>query len=257
MEFGISTACFYPMEVEKALEKIVSKNIPVAEIFTNSPSELSKDFIKIYKKILENGDTKISSIHPFTSNMEAMLFFSDYSRRTNDAVEWYKEYFFLASELGAKFVVLHGGIAGQDIEYSLYTERYLQLCQCGKSFGVDVAHENVCRNIGNSPEIFSYIRKVDPDVHFVLDLKQAIRSGKSAEQFVDAMGKNISHLHLSDSNSENDCLPIGSGNFDFLTFFNKLKDLEVNCSGVVELYSTGYQKADELWLSIQNLTNYV
>ncbi len=257
MEFGISTACFYPLEIEKALEQVVQNNIPVAELFINAPSELNSQFTKMYQRILQNGNTKVVSIHPFTSGSEPMLLFSNYERRAIDAVEGYKSYFELCANLSAKYVVLHGGLSQGDLDYTFYAERYAMLDDCAKTFGVRVAHENVCRNVGCKPEFFSEIQKYLPQIQFVLDIKQAKRCGYCVYDFMQAMGRQICHLHISDNDEQNDCLPVGYGNFDFAVFFKKLKDQEVDCSAVVELYSTGYEKTVDLWRSVQNLTNYV
>ena len=46
MKFGASTACFYPLETEKALKKVCELGYKYAEVFMNAPSELEEPFLK-------------------------------------------------------------------------------------------------------------------------------------------------------------------------------------------------------------------
>lgn len=39
MKLGISTACFYPLETEKAFELLCHNEIPVSEIFLTAPAK--------------------------------------------------------------------------------------------------------------------------------------------------------------------------------------------------------------------------
>ena len=256
MEIGVSTACFYPKETEKALERIVSQGVPCTEIFVNSFSEATPQFIKTYRSILASGDTKVISIHPFTSGMEHHMFFSNYERRLYDGLDMYKTYFNLAAEMNAKFVVIHGGSGFHMPDTDFYVERYGIVADCAKSFGVAIAHENVCRNMGKTPEIFRAIRATHKDASFVLDIKQVIRSGYAVDDYLEAMGSNIAHLHLSDSAKENDCLPVGKGTFDFQDLFDKLLLMGYKGDGVIELYGDSYKNEDDLWSSSKILKKY-
>lgn len=46
MKLGASTACFYPLETEKALEKVCKLGYKYAEVFMNAPCELEEPFFK-------------------------------------------------------------------------------------------------------------------------------------------------------------------------------------------------------------------
>ena len=46
MKFGASTACFYPLETEKALKKVCELGYKYAEVFMNAPSELEVALFK-------------------------------------------------------------------------------------------------------------------------------------------------------------------------------------------------------------------
>ena len=54
MKLGASTACFYPLETEKALLKVTELGYKYAEVFMNAPSELEEPFLKQLNTIAKN-----------------------------------------------------------------------------------------------------------------------------------------------------------------------------------------------------------
>lgn len=74
MKLGASTACFYPLETEKALLKVTELGYKYAEVFMNAPSELEEPFLKQLNTIAKDGGTDIVSVHPFSSFMESTVF---------------------------------------------------------------------------------------------------------------------------------------------------------------------------------------
>ena len=100
MEIGASTSCFYPLETEKALDKVISLDFKTAEVFFNSPCELEEPFVKQMRKNADAGGTKIVSIHPFSSNLENNCIFGEYQRRYDDFIGMYQKHFHAAALLG-------------------------------------------------------------------------------------------------------------------------------------------------------------
>ena len=49
MHCGISTACLYPMELERALPTLISMDFHLFEIFINTVSEMKPEYIKELK----------------------------------------------------------------------------------------------------------------------------------------------------------------------------------------------------------------
>ena len=45
MKIGASTACFYPLETEKALKKVTDLGFEKAEVFVNAPCEYEEKFV--------------------------------------------------------------------------------------------------------------------------------------------------------------------------------------------------------------------
>lgn len=111
MKFGASTACFYPLETEKALKKVCELGYKYAEVFMNAPSELEEPFLKQLNTIAKDGGTDIVSVHPFSSFMESSCIFTDYQRRFDDFISIYDKTCHAAAVLGAEYVVIHGAVA--------------------------------------------------------------------------------------------------------------------------------------------------
>lgn len=257
MEIGISTACFYPMETEKALSLLADGGVSTAEIFFNADCELHGEiYEKIKNTVLENG-INIPSVHPYTSAIETMSLFGDYPRRLTEILDVYRRYFEIMNCLGAKIFVLHGALKSAKCPESLYFERYSMLRALGSSFGVTVAQENVSYCKSGSLQFLTNMKKqLGKDCSFVLDVKQALRSGVDPFEIMNALGKSIVHYHLSDNDSEKDCVPVGKGNFDFPRLAKALKESNYSGSIILELYSSGFEKAEELYESVKFMRSF-
>lgn len=244
---GISTATLYPMLTEKSLLTLAEQGVKCAEIFFNSDCELEKGFVNELKKIKDSYNMKICSIHPYTCGIEPMMFFTQYPRRFFDILEYYKKYFEIMNILGADVFVFHGNKPQNAFSDEMYFERYKGLYDLGKSFGITVAQENVCRCSSRSLDFLVKMSDtLGDDAHFVLDTKQAVRSGISPYDIIDRLGNKICHVHISDHNADKDCTLVGKGNLNMNRFAHSLKDCSYTGSIILELYSDGYGNVSEL-----------
>lgn len=243
---GVSTACFYPERTERAFACLSGFGAEAAEIFFNAPSELKDDFTKQLAKVAADNGTQILSVHPFTSGLEPLLFFTEYRRRTLDGLELYKHYFHAANMLGAKILVLHGDRKEAIKPYSRYFDMFGELAQTGRSMGITVAQENVPRCISHCPEFFKAMAAYLPDARFILDTKQCIRAGYSIEQMIKAMGNRLIHVHVSDHDAKNDCLPVGRGIMDLKALVARLKGSGFDGGVILEVYRDNYGDYKEL-----------
>lgn len=253
---GVSTACLYPKPLEESLYEIAINGAACTEIFINTHSELKKSFAYGVKNMLDRFEMKSPSLHPFTCELEQLMFFSDYERRFNDIMEYYKLYFRFMNIIGADIFVFHGGKADRGREF--YCERYSKLYRLGKEFGVTVALENVSRcQSGSSAFVRDIARMLGNEFAFVLDTKQAIRAGENPFTFLEAVGSRTVHVHISDSGELGDCLPIGKGRFRFKQFLERLNELNPDASVILELYRSGFGGISELISSYNILTKMV
>lgn len=234
------------------MSRLAAAGVGTVEIFLNTFSELEESYLKDLKTLL--GESGVVSLHPFTSGLEPFLFFTDYDRRYCDGIELYKRYFQACAFLGARYLVFHGDRKDSAFEQALYFERFARLNDCAKTFGVELLQENVARCRSNSPAFVTAMRAYLRDkVGFVLDTKQCLRSGTTADEMLEAMGNCVQHVHISDSAPGFDCLPPGKGTFDFAGFYRKLKKNSYRGAVLIELYRQNYSDEEELLASFENL----
>ena len=110
MDIGVSTACLYPLETEKALYELAERGVKNVEIFVNSIDELEGQVLVELRRIIGEYGMNVISMHPFSSPMETLFLFGDYPRRTEYLIDIYKRYFEVMAEIGADVFVLHGAI---------------------------------------------------------------------------------------------------------------------------------------------------
>lgn len=247
MKIGISPSCFYPEKVEDGFKKICELGAKTSEMFFNSPSEMKPPILSELKKMKENYGVEIRSVHPCTSGFESHFFFSAYDRRRLDGVEFYKNYFEAANQLGADTVVFHGATNKNYIEPEFYAECYGLLHNVAREQGVYMAHENVREHLCCDPE---YMKKVGDcigeDFQIVLDIKQCRRSGFSEYDFIRLFKGQIAQVHISDYTRDMDCIPPGFGEYDFEKLFAALKDAGYDKTALIELYRKGFGEPWEL-----------
>lgn len=257
MKIGVSTACLYPTETEAALRRLCEAGLDTFEIFFNADCELSGSIYNEIKRIIRETRSEVISVHPYTSAVETMSLFGNYQRRLTDIMETYKRYFEVMNELGAKIFVLHGALKSADCSEELYFERYLALRELGKKFGVVVAQENVSYCKSGSLDFLKKMKmELGENCGFVLDVKQALRSGVSCIDILNALGSSIVHCHLSDNTAEKDCVAVGKGRFDFAEFVKLLKKTGSKGNIILELYSSGFDELSELKESVAYMKGF-
>lgn len=252
MRVGASTACFFPLETEKALANVLDLGFDTAEIFFNTSSELEDSFVRNLKRDVDAYNAKILSVHPFSSALESNCIFAEYERRYYDFVDLYKKHFHAAALLGAQVVVIHGSVAVQkrDLSDDFYFERFQRLVDLGKTEGVIVCQENVVRFRSQNMEFLKQMRSaLGNDFNMVFDIKQSIRSGYNPLEFLNEFKNDVRHIHLSDNTPQADCLPPGRGSFDFRSLFDMMNSVGYDGGYVIEIYSKGYDVKKELALS--------
>lgn len=204
----------------------------------------------------DNG-CSVLSVHPYTSAVETMSLFGEYPRRLNDILDTYKRYFEIMNILGAEVFVLHGALKSAVLEDETYFERYSLLYGIGKGFGVTVAQENVsyCKS-GSNRFLLQMKKTIGDGCKFVLDVKQAIRSGTDAFEILEMLGGSVAHCHISDNNAQKDCIPVGRGNFEFGRFVEKLKRADYRGNIILELYKDGFESLRELKESVEYMEGF-
>lgn len=248
MRTGVSTACLYPMEVEKALASLLDLDFKVFEIFFNTYQEIEPGFVRNLKNMVDHYGAQVRSVHPFTSGFENMLLFSNYPRRFEDGIAFYRKYFEAASMLGASFLVLHGqrDLFTSKISEEEYFERYLKLREVGREYGILLSQENVNALRSADPQFIARMRKyTKDDCSFVFDVKQAVRAGVDPFVMCAAMGKSLVHVHLNDNAAKTDCLLPGRGTMDFKRLMRQLQEQGYQGDFIIEVYRDNFGDIEE------------
>lgn len=255
MNIGISTASFYPLETENALEEIGKANIPTSEIFFNAEIELKSAFIDILKDIQGKYAINITAVHPTMSLAEPFMLFSNYERRFYETLAKFERYSEIAAELGAKYIILHGGKPNGHLTDEEYCERYMTLNACTKKNGITVLQENVVNyRSGDAEFLRSMINILGDDAQFCFDIKQSVRCGYEPFALIEEFHPHIRHYHISDHSLAGDCLLPLNGKFDFQRFFNFLKTKKYCGAAIIEVYNNSYHEYSEIFNSYRTLT---
>ncbi len=234
------------MELEKAFRRIAGNGITIAEIFVNTDCELYEPYAGEMLNVQREYGVKVSSVHPYTGGIEPMMFFSPYERRVDDILDYFKRFFEYMNKFGAEIFVFHGNKFEHPCPRELYFERFLRLAETAESFGVTAAQENVSRCMSRSLDFLSGMRSALGDkVKFVLDIKQARRSGEDPLKIISVLGESIVHLHYSDGGEKGDCLKFGDGDTDNLALFTAMKNIGYKGDVIIELYNNGSYASPE------------
>lgn len=257
-ELGVSSACYYPLETEKALITAGEYGFKNIELFINAPSELSDEFVAKLIEIRDKYSMNIASVHPFFSFAESFFLFSDYERRYFDILPLYKRFFKVTSMLGAEIFVIHGSKNKRSITDGEYCRRFKSLIDIGKDYGVEVCHENVVLHRCETPEYMKMMRdKIGEDFKIVLDIKQAALASFTPYDFLSEMHESVRHIHISDKTAEKSCITPLKGDFDFVRFFKTLSDYSYQGKCVIELYNWSYESRDEIAEAYAKLNDIV
>ena len=258
MKIGISSSCLYPMYTEESFRLIASHGVSLSEIFFNANCELEPSFIKQLNEIKDEYGIQLSSVHPTMSLAESFMLFSNYERRFNEGIEIFKRYGEIAAELGAKYVIMHGGKPNGTMDNHGYFDRFARVAEVVKQNGATLLQENVVNFRAGSLEALSDMSDYLGDqVNFCLDVKQSIRGGYSPYDVLHLLGSKIKHLHLSDSNPRFDCMLPLDGEFDFKKFLGCAADCGYTGDAVIEVYRAAFNEPEELFNSHKKLLQKV
>lgn len=254
MKIGISSSCLYPMYTEESFKLIAQQGVELSEIFFNANCELEPPFIKQLCDIKNEYGIEIKSVHPTMSLAESFMLFSNYDRRFNEGIEIFKRYGEIAAQLGAKYVIMHGGKYNGTMDNHGYFDRFALVADAVKQNGATLLQENVVNfRAGSLESLEDMSNYLGDNVNFCLDVKQSIRGGYSPYDVLRLLGGKIKHLHISDSNDKYDCMLPLDGNFNFKKFLGEAINCGYTGDAVIEVYRAAFGKPDELFQSHKKL----
>lgn len=251
MYTGVSTASlFLRANNEDALPLLEDLGVKTAEVFLTSFSEYGYPFADLLKE--RKGNLHINSVHDLNTGFEPQLF-NAHPRVRADAFAWLEKVLDSANALNAPFYTFHGTarmkraarLPNAD-NFPKMIEGFARILEVCRIHGVGLCLENVEWATYNRPSVFATLAAELPDLHGVLDIKQARISGYPYELYLTEMGDRLAYAHVSDiQDSGRLCLP-GKGSFDFDTFIKRLKDVGFDGALLVEAYTNDYGEPVEL-----------
>ncbi|MEF9865494.1 MAG: sugar phosphate isomerase/epimerase [Oscillospiraceae bacterium] len=254
MRFGVSSACLYPEDTLAAFDILQNLDIQYIEVFVNTFSELRKGYLSNLKEHLQRANTCITSLHPFTCELETFLFATDYNTRFKDGVQMYKKYFSMCKFLDIHQMAFHGMSLQSPFPFNEHCEYYVKLRKIAGDYGVDLCYENVVRcKCGKAENIVKLREYTNDEASFLLDVKQMRRAGVTTEKMLSAMNGKIKYVHLSDCSSDNDCVVPFKGSYNFNTLFAGLKAQNFDGDIILELYRNGFETAEDLKDAVYNI----
>lgn len=247
MVIGGSTANLYPALTEDALDSLLGMGFQNLEVFVNTESEITPSYVRMLRSRADASGARILAMHPFLSGIEPYLLFSAYERRYRDGLQIYERLFEAAAGLGAGLVVMHGDKAAGVLPVEESIARFEGVYDLGRRYGVTLALENVVRFRGSDNAYLAAMRRqLGEKAHFVFDIKQCRRCGHKPTEVLEAMGNAVAHVHISDGDSQHDCLLPGAGSEDFQGLLTLLRHRGFDGAVMLELYRSNFGREDEL-----------
>ncbi len=254
MEIGISTACFYPLETERALRLLADGPTGCCEIFLNCLDELRPAFLNELRRIAADGGLRVTALHAPVSYAEPRLFFSDYPRRLDEGRTLYRRLAAAAAFLGAPYLIFHGDRLPSRVDDDTSVERFGLLAADVAEEGAVLLQENVVDHRAADPAFLRKMRAaLGKNARFCFDVKQAVRAGFAPDAVLDAMGDDVRHIHVSDHNARHTCLLPGRGGFSFAALFDRCRAAGFTGDFQIEVYRNAFDRPPELFESLAYL----
>ena len=249
MKLGISTATFFTrVYTEEAFDIIRGLGLDNVEVFLATFSEYTADFAKTLKANI--GGLNIVSVHTLNQQFEPELF-NPSPRTRKDCEHFLLEATEVAKAIGAKYYIFHGPArlkkTPYNIDYVAMGKRADEISEliAGVYPGFSYLYENVHWTYFSEPEFFANLKK-HCKVNACLDIKQAMQSKRTVDEYLDVMGDRLRHVHLCDYLDNGKLVAPGKGVFDFERLLRRLKDEGFNGTLVLELYARDYGDVREV-----------
>lgn len=248
---GVSTAsCFNRMTNEDTLSLFDNLGIKETEAFLTTFCEYDTKFADLLNE--RKGNVHIHSVHDLNTQFESQLF-NENERVRNDAYYWLGKVMETAQRLGAKYYTFHAlarikrsSKSGINDNFKAWGEGFEKIRVFCEKYGVTLCLENVEWATYNRPGVLTEIKKYCPNLHCVLDTKQARISEFKLDDYMKEMQGSLTHVHVSDIDENGKiCLP-GKGKFDFETFIKRLDDTGFDGPMLIEVYKDDYKEYEEL-----------
>ena len=263
MDVGISTASIFNKAMVEDIPAMLSPmGVREIEVFLNTFSEYRPDFVGLLRQRIDDAGLNVYSVHPMSNQFEAQLF-SIHPRQKADAFSVYRDALNAGRILGATHYVMHGsphlGGTAKNLELDRVAPVFVELRDIAAEYGITLCLENVSWCFFHAPSFGEELkaRLGDHRLKFVLDIKQAVRSGEDPFAFVEAVGEDMANWHLCDyafdgAGKLSLKMP-GQGQCDFPALGRAMVDKGYKGPAFIEVYSDMSTDLDELRSSFETM----
>lgn len=252
---GISTSSFYGrLTTEEAIDAIAKMGVGCAEVFLNTFSEYTYEYIMMVSDRLKKNGLVFGTVHTLPTQFEPQLFALT-NRQRDDAKRFFKEILKGAADGGCTTYVMHGkpffkkNVNSFKVDIQNIADNMNKLCDIAGKYGVKIALENVHWAMCNNIDFINEINFKVPMLRYTLDIKQAHLSGIHWQEYISAFGSRLANVHICDYIGKNTCLP-GRGEVDFTKLKASLDDIGYSGNEIVEVYERDYKDFEDLKKSV-------
>jgi len=256
MQFGISTACFFPdLYVEDAVRALGNMNAGATEVFFSCLGEYDPGFVEELKGRAQALGLNIFSIHAFSLQFEPQLF-TRHMRARREAEDIFHRVLQAGVMLGAGVYVFHGPVNLKRIplssaDYDDIARRTGELADTAAGYGIRLAWENVHYCWYDHPGFADELlrRECTDNLYFTLDVKQAAQAGYRPEMFLPDTAGRLVNIHLCDHVATEagvfPRLPF-SGEMDMAAFRQALGQARYDGGMILEVYRHNFGEHAQL-----------
>lgn len=249
MKIGLSTANFFPeIDTEEMIDLYGGNGIKTLEVFLNTYSEMTPEYIKALKARIDRHGVSVNSVHVMSIALEPCLF-DLHERRRQDFLEIYRRTLACVRELDCAIYTFHGPPVNMTLPvYHDHIARcYDVLYELAGEAGVCLAQENVAYLASGKPEfILAMKERMKERMLHTFDIKQAVKAGLDPFDYLEVIKGDLVNVHLNDHDTGHHCLLPGRGTFDFDRFFAVLAEAGYRGNGILELYRHNFNDIKDL-----------
>lgn len=248
MRIGISTACFYPgVNTEDTLEIISNLGFDLCEAFLESEYEMTEEYCYKLRDKAESLGISFHSVHAFNSIFEPFLF-DRYQRRREDMEKRFFAMCKAGAILGAEYYTFHGITSVMhNGDLPEIAQKIGRLCSLAKERGIKLSQENVSWCRSSEPSYVRQIKEANPeDLYFTFDIKQAVRSGKLPQLYLELYKDKLSTVHINDASESSMCLLPGKGSMPMESIAKLSAACNPDAPFIIEVYRESFQEYEEL-----------
>ncbi len=225
---------FYPLKY--FLDAQLELGYHTIEFWGGSPhvwvDHLSCSSLTSIKKQLNMREQRIAVFTPEYSSYRYLLCTSD-PVLYRKSIEYYRNCIQLTAELGAKTMCINITGRFRDESYDSAWERCVEsvglLCETAGKVGVDLAMETLSSdqsciviNLAELQKLFAEVKS--KQLKAVIDTVSIGAAGETLDQWFDAFGQDVVHVHFADGRNDGSHLVWGEGCFPLERYLSKLND---------------------------------